>query len=88
MSEQTNKNKQIAKNTMYLYLRMFFVLGVSLYTTRVVFNVLGVVDYGIYNVVNGFVLLFSFLNTSLANGVQRFYNYNIGNKKENTVKGS
>ena len=50
------------------------------------FNVLGVVDYGIYNVVNGFVLLFSFLNTSLANGVQRFYNYNIGNKKENTVK--
>ena len=63
MSEQTNKNKQIAKNTMYLYLRMFFVLGVSLYTTRVVFNVLGVVDYGIYNVVNGFVLLFSFLNT-------------------------
>ena len=86
MSEQTNKNKQIAKNTMYLYLRMFFVLGVSLYTTRVVFNVLGVVDYGIYNVVNGFVLLFSFLNTSLANGVQRFYNYNIGNKKENTVK--
>ena len=58
----------------------------SLYTTRVVFNVLGVVDYGIYNVVNGFVLLFSFLNTSLANGVQRFYNYNIGNKKENTVK--
>lgn len=86
MSEHNNKNKQIAKNTVYLYLRMFFVLGVSLYTTRVVFNVLGVVDYGIYNVVNGFVLLFSFFNTSLANGVQRFYNFNIGNKKENTVK--
>ena len=70
MVDYGNKNKKIAKNTLFLYLRMFFVLGVSLYTTRVVFRVLGVVDYGIYNVVNGFVMLFSFLNTSLANGVR------------------
>lgn len=86
MVDYGNKNKKIAKNTLFLYLRMFFVLGVSLYTTRVVFRVLGVVDYGIYNVVNGFVVLFSFLNTSLANGVQRFYSYSIGAKNEYTVR--
>ena len=86
MVDYGNKNKKIAKNTLFLYLRMFFVLGVSLYTTRVVFRVLGVVDYGIYNVVNGFVMLFSFLNTSLANGVQRFYSYSIGAKNEYTVR--
>ncbi len=79
-------NKKIAKNTIFLYLRMFFVLAVSLYTTRVVFNVLGVVDYGIYNVVSGFVMLFSFLNTSLANGVQRFYNYNMGTNGDYSVR--
>lgn len=85
MAQVSKKNNTIAKNTLFLYLRMFFVLGVSLYTTRVVFNVLGVVDYGIYNVVSGFVLLFSFLNTSLANGVQRYYNYSIGRKGEYSV---
>ena len=51
---------------------------VSLYTSRVFLNVLGVVDYGINNVVCGFVLMFSFLNSSLANGIQRFYNVEIG----------
>ena len=51
---------------------------ISLYTTRVVLNVLGVIDYGIYNVVCGFVALFSFLNTTMSNGIQRFYNYEAG----------
>lgn len=51
---------------------------ISLYTTRVVLNVLGVVDFGIYNVVCGFVALFSFLNASMSNGIQRFYNYEAG----------
>ena len=54
---------------------MFFVLIVSLYTSRVVLSTLGVVDYGIYNVVSGFVSLFAFLNATLSASVQRFYNY-------------
>lgn len=51
---------------------------ISLYTTRVVLNTLGITDYGIYNVVCGFVALFSFLNTSMSNGIQRFYNFEAG----------
>lgn len=66
---------------------MVFVLFVSLYTSRVFLNVLGVEDYGISNVVAGFVSMFSFLNTSLANGIQRFYNSELGKKgKEGITK--
>ena len=71
-------NNLIAKNTLFLYIRMFFVLLVSLYTSRVVLNVLGVSDYGVYNVVAGFVSLFSFLNATLSSSTQRFYNYEGG----------
>ena len=60
---------------------MLFVLLVSLYTTRVVLNTLGVIDYGVYNVVAGFVSMFSFINTSMAVGIQRFYNYESGSKQ-------
>lgn len=73
-----NQNTTIAKNTLFLSLRMVFVLFVSLYTSRVFLNVLGVEDYGISNVVAGFVSMFSFLNTSLANAIQRFYNAELG----------
>lgn len=71
-------NKRIAKNTIILYVRMTITLLVSLYTTRVVLNVLGVLDYGIYNVVAGFVSMFAFLNTAMINTIQRFYNYERG----------
>lgn len=71
-------NRLIAKNTVFLYGRLLLVLLVSLYTVRVVLNALGVVDYGVYNVVGGFVSMFGFLNTSMANATQRFYNYEIG----------
>ena len=68
----TENNIRIAKNTMYMYLRMFVILLVSLYTTRIVFNVLGVQDYGIYNVVGGIIVFFSFINGSLAGATQRY----------------
>ncbi len=71
----SDSDKTIAKNTIFLSLRMVFVLFVSLYTSRVFLRVLGVEDFGINNVVCGFVALFSFINTSMANGIQRFYNY-------------
>lgn len=71
-------NARIARNTLFLYGRMLFVLFISIYTTRVVMSALGITDYGIYNVVCGFVAMFSFLNTTLSNGIQRFYNFELG----------
>lgn len=80
-------NKKIAKNTAFLYIRMLFVLFVSLYTTRVVLQVLGVEDYGVYNVVGGFVSMFGFLNTSLVGAIQRYYNFESSkNGDEGTQK--
>lgn len=78
MGNNYSANKRIAKNTLYLYARMLFVLFVSIYTTRVILNSLGVEDYGVYNVVCGFVTMFGFLNASLSNGIQRFYNFEFG----------
>lgn len=78
MTENSKGNKRIAKNTFLLYIRLAIVLVVSLYTSRVVLSTLGVVDYGIYNVVAGFVSMFALLSTSLTNAVRRFYNYEIG----------
>lgn len=80
MSNDSLSNKRIAKNTLFLYLRMFLVLIVSLYTSRVVLNVLGVSDYGVYNVVAGFVTLFGFLNATLSSSMQRFYNFEGGKR--------
>ena len=59
---------------------MGLVLVVSLFTTRIILRALGVEDYGIQNVVSGFVTMFAFLNTSMSNGVQRFYNFSLGKK--------
>lgn len=79
-------SKRIAKNTLYLYIRLVFVLIVSLYTSRVVLQALGVVDYGIYNVVAGFVSMFALLNSSLSVVTQRFYNYEIGKNGEEEIR--
>ena len=70
----SNQNTTLAKNTIFLSARMILVMFVSLYTSRVFLHALGVEDFGINNVVCGFVAMFNFLNTSLANGIQRFYN--------------
>lgn len=81
----TNSNQRIAKNTLYLYLRLTIAMVVNLYVTRIVLDVLGVSDYGVYNVVCGFVSMFGFLNTSMANGIQRFYNFELGKNGEDAV---
>ena len=83
MSEQSN-SKRIAKNTLMLYFRQILIMIVSLYTVRVVLNTLGAEDYGIYNVVAGVVVLFSFVNNAMATSTQRFLNFNLG--KEDTEK--
>ena len=71
-------NKRIAKNSLYMTMRMVVVMFITFYTSRVILEVLGVVDYGVYNVVAGFVTMFGFFNSSLSNGIQRFYNFELG----------
>lgn len=78
MSDETTHNKRIAKNTFLLYFRMLFILGASLYTSRLVLNTLGVDDYGIYNVVGGAVSILSLFSTSLANSAIRFLTVELG----------
>lgn len=71
-------NKRIAKNTVLLYIRMLFTMGVTLYTSRIVLSTLGISDYGIYNVVGGVVTMFSFLNGAMASATQRYLNFELG----------
>ena len=78
MNNHSENNKRIAKNTLMLYGRMLFGMFVSLYTSRVVLNTLGVEDYGIYNVVGGFVVMFSLISSSLSSSVSRFLTFELG----------
>ena len=73
-------NKRIAKNTMFLYFRMFLIMGVYLYTSRIILATLGVEDFGIYNVVGGVVTMFSFLNGSLGGATSRYITFELGRK--------
>lgn len=78
MQDHSENTKRIAKNTLMLYGRMLFSMVVSLYTSRVVLNTLGVVDYGIYGVVGGFVAMFSLISSSLSSAVSRFLTFELG----------
>lgn len=78
MSANQDNSKRIAKNTLYLFFRMFLVLAVGLYTSRVVLGILGVKDYGLYNVVGSIVVLFGFLQQALNNATYRYMAYGIG----------
>lgn len=69
---------RIAKNTLFLYCRMLFLMFVGLYTSRVVLDALGVSDLGIYNATGGVVALFSVLSGSLAAAISRFLTYELG----------
>lgn len=73
-------NKRIAKNTLLLYFRQLLTMVVSLFTSRIVLSTLGVEDFGIYNVVGGVVVLFSFLNGALTQATQRHLSFELGKK--------
>lgn len=79
-------SKRIAKNTVALYIRMLLLMAVSLYTSRVILNVLGVDDYGIYNLIGGFVTLFSFISQALVIAIQRFFNVALGGNDDEHYK--
>lgn len=78
MTHNATNNKRIAQNTILLYFRLLFMMVVSLYTSRVILSILGVEDFGIYNVVGGIVGLFSFLNGSMSTATQRYLTFEIG----------
>lgn len=88
MAITTENNKRIAKNTLLLYFRTLLIMAITLYTSRVILNALGVEDYGIYNVVGGVVAMFSLVSGSLSNAISRFITFELGRgdiKKLNTI---
>lgn len=86
MSNQESNSKRIAKNTLLLYFRMILIMVVSLYTSRVILNELGVEDFGIYNLVTGVVVLFSFLSNAMVIDTQRYLSVAIGKGDEKYIQ--
>ena len=74
------RNKRVFKNTIFLYIRMFVLMGVALFTSRVLLKELGVDKYGIWNLLAGIIVLFSFVQNSMATAVQRFISFALGKK--------
>ena len=72
------RSSRIVKNTLVLYMRMLFLLVINIYSSRVILQALGVIDYGVYNVVGGFVALFSLISSALSGASSRFINYEMG----------
>lgn len=85
MADNISNNKRIAKNTIMLYLRMFLILFVALYTSRIVLKTLGISDYGIYNVVGGFVAMLAYLNSVLIGSTQRFMSFALGKGDQDLI---
>ena len=79
-------NKRIAKNSVFLYVRSMLLMLIALYTSRVVLNALGESDYGVYSVVGGVVILFSFINSALSGSTQRFLNVAIGSGNSEDIR--
>ena len=85
-TESANNNKRIAKNTLLLYVRMLFSMVVSLFTSRVILNTLGVEDFGIYNVVGGIVAMFTIISGSLTSAISRFLTFELGKGDKEKLK--
>lgn len=81
MSQISNNNKKIAKNTIFIYFRIFTTMLIGLYSSRIVLQVLGVSDFGIFSVVGGVLAMFTFITASLGTATSRFFNVEMG--KEN-----
>lgn len=86
MSNQSSNNKRIARNTLLLYFRMFITMAVGLFTSRVILDSLGVEDYGIYNLVGGFVTMFNVFRAGLISSTQRFITFDLGKGDMNELR--
>ena len=79
MAQETQaNNRRIARNTIALYIRMFCSMVISLFTSRIILDSLGISNYGIYHVVGGFVAMFSIMSSSLTNSISRFLTFELG----------
>lgn len=78
MTDSIANNKRIAKNTLLLYVRMFIMMAVGLFTSRIILDALGVSDYGIYNVIGGLVTMFSVLTGAMSVATSRFLTFALG----------
>ena len=78
MQDAIANNKRIAKNTLVLYLRMLVMMFISFFTSRLMLQILGVDNYGIQNVVGGFVSMFSIVTASMSNAISRFIAVELG----------
>ena len=84
--DYSENNKRIVKNTLFLYFRMLLTMGVGLYTSRVILLALGIEDFGIYNIVGGVVVLFSFLSNAMSMATQRFLTFELGKNNIEQVR--
>ena len=84
---ENNKYKRMAKNAGMLYFRMLLTMAVALYTSRVILQTLGVEDFGIYNVVAGFVTMLGFLHGAMSSATQRFLAFELGQSAEKDIRG-
>ena len=78
VAETQVNNRRIAKNTIVLYIRMFCSMVISLFTSRIILDSLGVDNFGIYNVVGGFVAMFAIMSGALTNSITRFLTFELG----------
>lgn len=88
MSDNQQVNKRIAKNSVFLYVRMLVIVAIGLYASRVVLHVLGASDFGLYNVVGGIITLFTVFSAALNDSTQRFLSYAIGDNDADKLKRS
>lgn len=86
MSNIQSNNKRIVQNTILLYVRMFFMMAISLYTSRVILAALGIEDFGIYNVVGGVVAMMGILNSAMAVSTQRFLTFELGKNDQTRLR--
>ena len=86
MSDTSSANKRIAKNTLVLYVRMLFTMGISLFTSRVILQTLGVEDYGISSVVGGVISMFTFINAAMVSSTQRYLNFELVRDDANQLR--
>lgn len=78
---KAENNRRIAKNTGILYLRTILILVITLYTSRIVLNTLGIENYGIYDIIGGFVAFFSVVSATMVASTQRFLTFELGKKE-------
>ena len=86
MTAQSENTKRIAKNTLMLYIRMLFVMAVSMFTTRVVVDILGAEDYGLNNLVGGIVGMMGIVTSLLSQGTSRFITIALGSENEKELR--